>query len=319
MRWGLRRSEHGAPWVVRVPDGTLLRGELPPGAAAVEVRAPAEPTRVTLADGGYEALLPGDVAGELVFVLGRDEQGVIVPWPVEGETKREVLADADATCPACGSRDWDVVSRPGERTTVCHVCGWGDGGWTQTGRRRPRVVVELGDEVPSPLGDNPTTEDAVAAAAFPVFGLVGESSEGFSHGWTDDGRTTSVGFSYEGPCVELRHTIEPHRGDPIDFARSVLRNAISADMRHGLQDEELTPAARALAHSVRTRAIRARLDTLVVDAVELEVDGRPTMFACARSDGIEAAAAVIDDVRVTIVSRKRPIAELALERLRAAG
>lgn len=310
--WGMRRGEAGAPFVLPVPGGTLLAGEIPPGAEAIAVRAPVQPRETVVAGGRYLAVLPEKVSGESVTVLARDAAGAIVPWPVVGETRRRVLADADISCPACGGRAWDVVWRPGARTTVCHTCGWSDGGWTDTGPGRATVRVEL-ETVEPPLGDDPTVADVVAAAPFPVYGLVEEPADGFSFGWLDDGQVTSVGLRYESAGVELRTTTGSPSDGPVERARNALRNAVELEARD--RDETLSVQARALRHSVQTRAIRARLGATPLDRVTISVDGRPTDFERHRDGSIEAAAAELDGVTVVIVSRKRPLAELALKRL----
>jgi hypothetical protein len=225
-----------------------------------------------------------------------------------------VLADADVPCPACAGRAWDVVHRPGQRATVCHTCGWSDGGWTDTGPRKSVVHVEFGPDQ-APLEDDPSVADAVAAAAFPVYGLTDETTQTFSFGWTDDGRVTSVGLTYEAAGVEVRNTTEPRLRAPADRARTALRNTIELEARRTSGGEDLSMPARELHDSVRTRAMRARLDATPVERVTIAVDGRPTEFDRLRNGDIEAAAAELDEVAVVIVSRGRPLADLTLERL----
>jgi hypothetical protein len=158
-----------------------------------------------------------------------------------------------------------------------------------------------------------TIADVVAATPFPVYGLVEEPADGFSFGWLDDGQVTSVGLRYESAGVELRTTTGSPSDGPVERARNALRNAVELEARD--RDETLSVQARALRHSVQTRAIRARLGATPLDRVTISVDGRPTDFERHRDGSIEAAAAELDGVTVVIVSRKRPLAELALKRL----
>jgi hypothetical protein len=102
---------------------------------------------------------------------------------------------------------------------------------------------------------------------------------------------------------------------PADRARNALRQALRAGLRAEPLSEDLSTPARALHHSVRTLAIRARLEATPMYRVTIAVDGHPTDFECQRNGNIEAAAAELDDVAVVIVSRERPLADLALERL----
>jgi hypothetical protein len=234
-----------------------------------------------------------------------------VPWPVEGETRRRVLAGADVPCPACNGRAWDVVHRPDERATVCHTCGWSDGGWTDTGPRRPVIRVELGPDQ-APLR---SVAETVAAAAFPVYGIAGEAHKSFGFSETANRGVTFVHLAYKGAAVEVRSTTEPAARGPADRARTALCNTIEFETRGESPDEELSTPARALRHSVRIGAIRAQLEATPMDRVTIAVDGRPTDFDRQRSGDIEAAAAELDDVAVVIVSRGRPLADLTLGRL----
>ena len=310
--WASRRDGSGVPWVIPVPEGTLLRGELPPGASRAEVRAPVAPSRMSVTDGEFEALIPVAVLPELVFYVGRDENGAIVPWPVEGEQSREPIDDADAACPACDGRAWDLVKRTGERAVVCHRCGWNEG-WAET-RRRALPDADY-DEPEPPLPEDPTIQDAVAAAGFPVYGLAALTTESFSYGWREDGTITNIGFSYEQLGVQLRSTTGEPWTSSGEVASHALRNALERDVHVEMRGVELSPDAERLLLLERTRAIRTRIAETSVTDVDVPVDGHQTSFARVRDSGIEAAAADLGGVIVKIVSRKRPIAELALERL----
>lgn len=133
------------PYTADLPGGFLVFGEMLPGSAVVELHPAAKPRESVIANGVYMILLDQEPPGEDLFVVFRDDDGVIVPWRNRTVLKRRPAADAQGPCPACGDTRWDRVEiRTGpeyehyrHRGLICATCGVEYGGWEAFGRRRP--------------------------------------------------------------------------------------------------------------------------------------------------------------------------------------
>src|SRR3954463_12821211 len=181
--WFTLVSGEGDPPVMSVPAGTLVIGELPPGAGSVDLRADKPVDEIVLAEGRFLALIRGGAEQGEVHAVYRDDDGTIIPFKRENKELKRAPIEHPTRCPACGGRAWDQVEWRAdpdmpftrERGVVCATCGRPDGdeGYEFVGRRRrPRD----GDDPfawESPLPEEPTIADVANAADFSVFSVPG--------------------------------------------------------------------------------------------------------------------------------------------------
>jgi hypothetical protein len=235
------------PVVLPVPDGTLVAGEMPPGAETVEVHAPVEPRDLVAAGGHYVAVVPIETWPDAISVVARDGTGSIVEPPLP---------------------------------------------------EPPRLGrFQEPEEPDEPLPEEATLSDLVRAAPFASYGLAQAKTESFGYGWGEDGIHRAQLF-YDDRGIEV--TSDMQAGPDAKWrARIAIANAIRRDIHSG----ELI------------REALGRVDRAGADEIEIDVEGRPTVF-CRFTDGTtEAAAAVLDGVTVLLVSRARTLEGLRLERL----
>ena len=238
--------------------------------------------------------------------------------PVDGELRREPIADADAPCPRCGGRAWLLIERRAEperpftrwRALACAGCGAAEG-WGSAGRARP------GRAAPPPrnprdelralgLPEHPTVEDVCRAAPFPVFAPAAGTAKllGTAYG---AGVITEVTVAARGVEVSSRPV---ERSDPEWRARDRLEGL--------LEDKQTAPrsdAAWELHAADASRRARARAARPPAREAMIDVDGVPVAFVLVEDGGSWAAAADVAEHRVTISARRARIAGVALRTL----
>lgn len=312
------------PWVTYVPDGSLFSGSMPAGSTQIDVRAPIEPKELVVAGGAYLALLPGHVLQKDAYVVFRDDDGRIVPWPLKHELKREPVTDTDIPCPACQEVAWDAVEirtaatadRYRQRGLVCGACGLHWGGWTDAGRRRSGVREHQRNPDPfAEINGRELDVKVVSSAHFPVYAMAPGLAEpphvaqwGGAHGPD----ITSVAISHVVPVggrrveVQVSSTAPSDNGDAEDEARVV--GAVAGKLWTDLFEHDAT------LRSLSSQARSLRLEQLRIDAqeragqarrqeIEIPVDGEGIVFSVARErSGRWCAIATINAARVSVTS-----------------
>jgi hypothetical protein len=310
VRWWL--VANGKPSFVHVPRGTIVAGDLVPGSSRIEVRG-AEPADTAVAGGCYLALLPGKHGPGHVFVLFRDERGEIVRRE-PGEVLKSTPLAANVPCPACGGAAWDKVEwrtepdapTPRVRAVVCRRCGHYDGAESIGRLRRPEPEPV---EVPSPLPEDPSAAEIVAAARFPVYvparppiGAV--SQVGWGSG--DDGL---VHIAFRGAQLWVDSFSDSSPYAPAERARMQVVRELMEGLR-GTFDDDMD------VHMLQRREARRRLEAAVEAAgsrsVSIVVSRRRREFALVEYDGYWAAAAE----GVLVSGRDVAPEDVALRRLR---
>jgi hypothetical protein len=226
-------------------------------------------------------------------------------------------------------RSWDIVERRADphasryrmKAVVCHTCGWYEGGWEATGRRR-RSEPDLDEDFPdSPVSPDPTPAEVVNAAPFPVYG-VADTRRGRrtlrQFGWEED-RVVSVTVGYKrrsaGKKVEVRVASrgpEQHGLAAADRAKHALRNAIDVELRLEAIDEARSIEACELRWQELRRPVLARLERVPVERALITVGGSPIEFSVVRGDGVAAAATDVDGGSLVIVCRGQAVEEIEL-------
>jgi hypothetical protein len=247
--------------------------------------------------------------------------------PVEGELRREPIADADVACPRCGAREWLLIERragPDEpftrwRALACANCGAADG-WESTGRTRPgRAAVRWGewDEETIPgLPDAPTVDDVCRLAPFRILSPKPSAElRSYSH---MAGRLTGVTLAYG--RVEVTTEVRPRilyslpahvEPQPERRARDRLERLVD-NWRAALREPRSEPA-RALHVAAAGRHAKARAAATQAREAMIDVDGAPVPFTLVEHEGCWAAVADLDDTSVTIAAPDVPATEVALQ------
>jgi len=273
------------PFVTEVPDGTLVFGDLLPGACQVEIRAPVEPRGVVVAGGQFLALIPARLEKGEVFAIFRDDEGAIVHRAIPDELKRTPITDTTVLCPACGETAWDRVETRAEpemdftrwRMTVCRHCGRPEGGIQSAGRRRRGRSEPAEDEwelASSNAPDPSKPAEVIRASSFDVYGidpaLAGKRLL-YGFGWANDAvDNVSVSYKRKGVNVEVetRYLHPSSVWDAPARAKLGLRHMLwKMRPRLSVEADELSQADQ------RRKAIRAP-----VEVIELAVDGQPMEF-----------------------------------------
>jgi hypothetical protein len=247
--------------------------------------------------------------------------------PVEGELRREPIADADAPCPRCGAREWLAIERRAERDepytrqaiVACASCGVGIGGWQAAGRARPGRAEDHWDEldhvhgVPG-LPDDPTVADVCRLTPFRVF-APSPSPKLRAYGHTA-GKLTTVTVESEG--VEVTTTIrqpvpgwQPNDHDRERHARWRLRFLFD-ESPAVLREGRSKPAQRVHMAAAHRRAA-ARADAAPARRVRIDVDDASVPFELVESDGCWAAVADIGGETVTVAARDVPATPVSLQ------
>jgi hypothetical protein len=223
--------------------------------------------------------------------------------PVEGELRREPIANGDARCPRCGGRSWLLVERRAEpewpftrwRALACASCGAADG-WGSGGRARPgRSRHMRGDphqDLGAELRAEPTVDDVRKVASFRIV-AASPSPTVRAQGRTG-GRLTSVTLASGKVEVtteirwSLLHSL-PRQAEPTpaEFAREELQDLCS---------DAHAPAGRR--------------------EIMIEFDGQLVPFAFEEQGACWAAAAHLDDRTLTVAARDTRPGAVTLQTLR---
>jgi hypothetical protein len=243
--------------------------------------------------------------------------------PVEGELRREPVADADVPCPRCGAREWLLIERRAEphepftrwRALACANCGAADG-WESAGRaRRGRAADREGwdeERVPG-MPHQPTLDDVCRLAPFRVLAPGGVAKlRSYSH---TGGRLTGVTVASGGVEVttEIRHQVLnalPVELAPEHRARNRLEHIID-DWREAAREPRSEPV-RELRIAAAQRQAAARAAAAPARQAMIDVDGASVAFALVEAEGRWVAAADIDDESVTIAARGIPTMRVTL-------
>lgn len=291
-----------------------VRGLLPPRAS----RAIVEGVEAATGGGAWLALIDDlGVFGEPA-VRFETADGAIVRPELPAEWARELVADADEPCPACGGAIWERVTPtddsrgtqgpPGaERPVpviVCVRCGHeeSEGVW----------FGPIGEEASVPVENHKPPEwPALDAVDFPVYALAGADAEMTGHGWDAVG-VHSVTMSHDGVEIEteaLRHAYFDAREASARALTTVVHNADPPQWGSG------SSAAMALRLRARDRAVAARVARSEPFTVDLSVDGEPVRFEGLRCQAGWAAVGRTQDVQLTIGAHRIAPEAVALRRL----
>ena len=289
-------------------------GLLPPGASSAIV----EGAEAATGAGAWLALIdtPGMFDGPAVRFEAAD--GKIVRPELPADWARELVADADELCPACGGAKWERVTPtddscgtqgpPGAQrpvpVIVCVRCGHeeSEGTWFAPVGEDPGVPVE---------NHQPPERPTLGGLDFPVYALAGAGAEMTGQGW-DAAGAHSVTVSHDGVQIEtqaLRHAYFDAREASAGALTTVLHNADPPRWGSG------SPAAMALRLSARDRRVATRVARSEPFTVELPVDGEPVRFEGLRCQAGWAAVGRTEDVQVTIGAHQIAPETVALRRL----
>lgn len=300
------------PSFVQVPRGTLIAGAMLPGSSSIEVRG-AEPLEIVVAGGQYLALVAGKRTRGNTFILFRHTSGEIVRRE-PGEVLKLTSVPADVECPACGGTSWDKVEWRADpdaptarvRAVVCRLCGHYEGGELVGRRRRPEP--EWPDE-PSPLREDPSAAEIIAAARFPVYISArppmarpariawGSDADGLVH--------VSLGSS--SVLVESYRRALPY--SPAERARMRVVDELMKSV-HGSFKDDIDVAM--LERREARRRLEAAVDAVASREASLVVSGRRRPFVVVEHEGRWAAGAD----GVVISGYDVAPADVALRRLR---
>jgi hypothetical protein len=246
--------------------------------------------------------------------------------PVEGELRRERIADADVACPRCGAREWLLIERRAEpdkpftrwRALACANCGAADG-WESAGRTRPGRAADRGgewdEEVIPEMPDEPTVDDVCRLAPFRVLSPSPSAElRSYSH---MAARLTGVTLSYGGVEVttEIRSRILyslPAHVEPQPERRARDRLEQLVNDRHAALREPRSEPAQALHIAAAWRQAEERVAAGQAQDAMIDVDGAPVPFTLVEHERCWAAVADVDDRCVTIAARDVPATEVAL-------
>jgi hypothetical protein len=290
-------------------------GLLPPGASRAIVEGEEAVTR----GGAWLAVIdaPGMFGEPAVRYEAAD--GTIVRPQLPADWARELVADADEPCPACGGAKWERVT-PTDDSRGTH--GW------PTGAERPApviVCVRCGHEESEGTWFAATGEDPDAAVEdrrppgrptpdgldFPVYALSGAAAEMTGQGW-DTAGVHSVTISHDGVRIEtgaLRHAYVDAREASADALTAVVHDADPPRWKPGSR------AAMALRLRRRDRAVASRVARALPFSVEIPVDGEPVRFDGVRCEAGWAAVGRTENVQITIGARRIAPEAVALRRL----
>src|SRR4051794_20178741 len=199
------------PQGTSVDGRTIVAGRRLPGVARVAV----------IDDGGdeHEAIVGDEVwvavAGEAGFSepLARfeDAAGALVAFPLP-DGDRTAVSDAEAPCPICGSVAWVEI---GARVH-CERCGLRVG----AGMHFVRISAAASDEVEDVVGADADDEavdyereqaQALASAAFPVYGLRGREPQVSGYSTGEDGvESVSVRYADGDRVLEVETDVRDH-------------------------------------------------------------------------------------------------------------
>jgi hypothetical protein len=279
----------GDPPVTSVPAGALVVGELPTGAASVDLSADKPVDDIVLAEGRFLALIRGGAEDGAVHALYRDDHGAIIPVQRESKELTRIPIEHPTVCPACGGRSWDQVEwRAGpdvpftrERGIVCSTCGRPDGdeGYELVGRRRRPRNGEHPFAWESPLPEEPTIADLANAAEFTVFSVPGANVH----------RTST----YPGRVVSA--TVMAH-----DDAGEIEVTTAAVDDPERPRDHLVERSVQAFARSRGEGAPTAGSSNV---EVRIAVDGQPTAFGYADYGDSWSAEAAVGNASVVLVAR----------------
>jgi hypothetical protein len=296
--WFTVVSGEGDPPVMSVPGGTLVVGELPPGAASVDLRADKPIDEIVLADGRFLALIRGGAEHGEVHAVYRDDDGAIVPFQRGNKELKRTSIEHPTACPACGGSTWDQVEWRAdpdvpftrERGIVCTTCGRPDDdeSYEFVGRRRrPRN----GDDPfawESPLPEEPTIADVANAAEFTVVSV--------------PGAVLCRSSTYPDRVVEA--TVMARDDD-----REIEVTTAALDDPERPRDHLVEWARQNFALS---RGEGAPAAASSVEEVSISVDGHPTAFTYADDGHSWSADAAVNDTSVVVVARGIPAADVEL-------
>lgn len=300
------------PTVERLEEDTIVvGGRLPPGAVEATVIDPrGDELRAAVANGVWVTIVRDtDVFAGAPPVRFADASGALVPPPLPPEWPREPLADATEDCPACGARDWEIVTaldgsrgfsgRPsGEmapsRVLVCERCGHEEqigvvygGGYVDTG---VRVTEEE---------ERREWDEAWAGTDFPVFGVRGRDAQLAAWGTSGDLTDTITVAHGEELTVETDRIEEEDEREPASLRA---RRAFEAGFDWP-DPPRLSDAARMLWRRARERERHRAALRAVSGEREIPVDGRPVRFATVALGDRWAATSIDHDPVVTICAR----------------
>jgi hypothetical protein len=247
--------------------------------------------------------------------------------PVEGELRRERIADADAPCPRCGAREWLLIERRAEpdepftrwRALACASCGAADG-WESAGRtRRGRTAERWEDwdaETVPRMPDEPTAADVCRLASFRVLSPSGSPElRKFSYRARKlTGVTLAAGPVEVTTEIAMRLLYSVPTGlEPPPERRARDRLAQLVHEGHLAQRAAGGGPARALASAAAWRQASLLADDAEARATTIDVDGAPVEFTLVEHESRWAAVADLDDESVTFTGRDVPAGEAALQ------
>jgi hypothetical protein len=289
-------------------------GLLPPGAS----RAIVEGEEAAIGGGAWLAVI--DAPGMFFEPAVRYEaaDGTIVRPRLPADWARELVADADEPCPACGGTQWERVTPtddsrgtqgwPGaERPVpviVCVRCGHeeSEGTWFGLAGEDSGVPVE---------SYQPPERPKLDGLDFPVYALEGADAEMSGHGW-DAAGVHSVTVSHDTVQIEteaLRHAYFDAREASASALTTVLQNAAPPRWGSG------STAAMALRLRSRDRDVATRVAQAQPLTIDLLVDGEPVRFEGLRCRAGWAAVGRTENVQITIGAHRIEPEAVALRRL----
>ena len=300
------------------PDGVVLGGRLPEGAARAVVLDPRGPEVEARCGGGaWVAVLP-DV--ELLLdapVRFETAAGDVVRPALPADWRRKAVPDADEPCAACAATAWELVtptdasrgmqSRDGgpeepSPVLVCGRCGHEEemGVWyapfDPDAEPDPVAVAEAEryrrERVREQL-------ERLSDAAVPVYAIRGGPEPRTLGSWSTGDRSMSVTVrngDRAGSWVEVETLHGRRRPEAI---RWTLFDAL---LRPDDPPRASTPAV-ALWLRGREREQHAHAATAAPFGIELTVDGAPVPFEGLRTGDVWALAGETGDARITVIAR----------------
>jgi hypothetical protein len=309
--------ERWTPQGTTVDDRTVVAGRRLPGVARV----------VVIDDAGaeHEATVGEEVwvavASEAGFAepLARfeDAAGALVALPLPAGDRRAVT-DAEAPCPICGSLAWIEI---GTRVH-CERCGLRVGAGMHFVRfgavasDAVEDVVEVdGDEEEDDWGSDLEREQAqaLARAAFPIYGLLGREPQisGYSSG--EDGvESVSVHYAEGDRSVEIETHVRDHWRP--DRLRESLASMITRSPHRDGSDAALRVHHTDAQRTARRRAARAERQTRA-----FVVDGQPEPFTFVAVEQTWLAVREHYGVTIHVSSRGIDPSAIVLEPLSGLG
>lgn len=295
------------PQSASVDGRTVVAGRRPPGVARVVVIDDAgDEHEATVGDEVWVA-----VAGEAGFseplVRFADAAGALVALPVPDGDRRAV-SDAEAPCPICGSVAWVEI---GERVH-CERCGLQVGAGMHF-MRFSAVASNEAMDVDWKAAHERRQAQALASAAFPIYGLLGREPQIGSYSSGEDG-VDSVSVRYADGDSVLEVETDAHGYWQRDRLRESLASLISR-----YDDKDRSDAAVRVHDTDARRTARRRAAQAPRETRAFVIDDQPEPFSFVAVE--ENWIAARDHFGVTIHMTGRGIdpGAVALEPLRGLG